>query len=70
VLGLGGRRRVAAQGSHLGLAREAEIEDLHAPVARQEQVLRLQVPVDDALVMRGREAMRHLRPVLGGLASR
>ena len=50
------------------LPREAEVEDLDAPVVQQEEVLGLDVAVDDALVVRGGEALRHPRRVLGGLA--
>ena len=39
---------------------ETEVEDLHAPVGRDEDVLRLQVAMDDALLVRGREAARDL----------
>jgi hypothetical protein len=46
---------------------EAEVEDLHPPVRRDEQVLRLEVAVDDALVVRRRQAARHLGRVLDGL---
>ena len=49
-------------------AREAEVQDLDPPVAGQEDVLRLQVPVDDALLVRGREPVRQLRADLDGLA--
>ena len=36
--------------------RQAEVEDLHAPVRRDEHVVRLQVAMDDALLVRGGEA--------------
>ncbi len=39
---------------------EAEVEELHPPVARQEDVLGLQVAVDDAGGVSGREALRDL----------
>ena len=39
---------------------EAEVEDLHAAHRRDEQVLGLEVAVDDALAMGGREAVRRL----------
>ena len=59
----GQRPRVGEQ-RRLGLDRragrgqlgEAEVEDLDAAVARHEDVLRLQVAVDDPLVVRGRQA--------------
>ena len=47
---------------------EAEVEDLDAPVARDEDVLGLDVPVDDALLVGGGEAVGHLDGVLDGLA--
>ena len=64
---------------HVGLAglaaldlqlREAEVEDLDPPVLRQEQVLRLQVPVDDPLLVRRGESLRDLDGVVDRLADR
>ena len=52
---------------HLG---ETEVEDLHAPFARDEDVLRLQVAMDDALVVRRGEAARDLGRVVDRLARR
>ena len=49
---------------------EAEVEDLHAAVVGHEDVLGLQVPVDDALLVRGREAVGDLERVVDGLALR
>ena len=49
---------------------QAEIEDLHAPVGGQEDVLGLQVTVDDSFFVRGREAVRDLDPDLDGAALR
>ena len=44
--------------------REPEVEDLEAPVLRDEEVVRLQVPMDDPFLVGGREAVRDLdRPV-------
>ena len=40
--------------------RQTEVENLHALVARDEDVLRLQVAMDDALLVRGREAVGDL----------
>jgi hypothetical protein len=39
---------------------DAEVEDLDAPVVRDEQVFGLDVAVDDRLVVGGREALRDL----------
>ena len=47
---------------------EAEVEDLDAAVAGDEEVLGLQVPVDDALLVRGGEAVGDLERVVDGLA--
>ena len=44
--------------------REAEVEDLDAAVLRDEDVLGLQVPVDDALLVRRGEAEGDLRRVV------
>jgi len=49
---------------------EPKVEDLHPPVAEQEQVLRLEVAVDDPLVVRRRQRLGDLGPVLHGLADR
>ena len=48
--------------------RQTEVEDLHPAVGRDEHVLRLQVAVDDALVVRGREAVGDLHGDVDGLA--
>ena len=40
---------------------EAEVEDLHAAVLRHEDVLGLDVAVNDPLLVRGGEAVGHLR---------
>ena len=62
----------AGRGAFVGTRqlREAEVEDLHAPVVGDEQVLGLQVAMDDALVVRGREAVGDLHGVVDGLAHR
>ena len=53
-----GRFGVARRrGRRAALAREAEVEDLEATVARDDQVLGLEVAVDDALLVRRREAL-------------
>ena len=43
--------------------RETEVENLHAAVVRDEDVLRLQIAMDDALLVRGGEAVRDLHRV-------
>jgi hypothetical protein len=50
--------------------RQAEIEDLHAPVTRDEHVIRLEIAMDDVLVVGGGEPARELARVLDGLAPR
>jgi hypothetical protein len=65
------RRRLAAAGAdRRDLAGETEVEDLHVPVARDEHVLGLQVAMDDALRMRGREALGNLTGVFRGALRR
>ena len=64
---VGLRARAFADLRQLG---QAEVEDLDAAVLRDEEVLGLQVPVDDAFLVRGREAMRDLRRVVDRLALR
>ena len=49
---------------------EAEVEDFHATVAGDEEVLRLQVAVDDPLLVGGGQRPRDLRAVVHGLAGR
>ena len=41
--------------------RQSEVEQLHATIGPQEHVLRLQVAMDDATGVRGREAARYLQ---------
>ena len=67
-----GRRQIGARTAFLDVRElgQAEVEDLHAPVARHEEVLGLQVPVDDPLLVRRREAVRDLQGVVDGLARR
>ena len=48
--------------------RDAEVQDLHAAVEREEQVLGLQITMDDAAGVRGRESARHLHAAIDGLA--
>ncbi len=49
---------------------EAEVEDLHPAVVGDEDVLGLQVPVDDPLLVRGGEAVGDLERVVDRLALR
>ena len=49
---------------------DAEVEDLDEAVLGQEQVLGLEVPVDDALVVGGGEAEQDLDAVVDGLPHR
>src|SRR5215813_9871336 len=47
---------------------KTEIEDLHPPVVRDEQVLRLQVTMDDAFGMRGGQSLGDLPRVIDSLS--
>ena len=71
------RLRRARGGRRAGLAavapaafpfREAEVEDLQPALPGDEDVLRLQVAVDDPLVVRGGQGLGQLHRVLHGLA--
>ena len=61
---LGSRR---AEGHH---PRQAEVEDLDPPVARDEDVFGLHVPMHDPLLVRGRETLGHPAGELHRLALR
>jgi hypothetical protein len=61
------RPRFSFRLSELG---EAEVEDLHAAVLRDEEVLGLEVSVDDPLLVRRRETLRDLQGVVDRLALR
>ncbi len=54
----------------VGQLGEAEVEDLHAAVPGDEDVLGLEIPVDDPLLVRRREAVGDLQRVVDGLARR
>ena len=72
-LGRRGRgREVRAGALLLGVRqlRQAEVEDLHAAVVGDEEVLGLQVPVDDPLLVRGGEAVDDLERVVDRAARR
>ena len=47
---------------------QAEVQNLHAAVVGDEDVLGFQIAMDDALVVRGRETVGDLERVLDGLA--
>jgi len=47
-------------------ARETKIEDLYPTIARHEHVIRLEIAVDDAAIVRSTEALRDLNGVLDG----
>ena len=51
------------------LPSQAEIENLHPPVASDHHVLRLQVTMDEAGSVRGGEAIGNLRAKIGNAAS-
>ena len=61
-----GLREVARGGGAERLG-EAEVEDLHGAVARDHEVLGLQVAVNQARLVRRREPLRHLAQQLEGL---
>ena len=50
--------------------RDPEVEDFHAPVFRQEQVLRLEIAVHDPAFVGRRQPLRHLCGVLQRTADR
>src|SRR5262249_49408965 len=47
---------------------KTEIEDLHPPIVRDEQVLRLQITMDDAFGMSGGQSLGDLPRVINGLS--
>ena len=61
------RARLLARSDGLDSLRQAEVEDLEVAVSRDEEVLRLQVSVDDALLVCGGEALCDLQRVVNGL---
>jgi len=71
-LGAGGvRRQVGARFGPLSGVRqlgETEVENLHPAVPRHEDVLGLEIPVDDALLVRGGQTLRELDRVVDRLA--
>ena len=56
-----GRELVEPLAFRLHELRDAEVEDLHAPIARDEEVVGLEVAVDDALAMCDGQSTRGLR---------
>ena len=69
---LRGRQRRGAGDRRLRLRElgQAEVENLHPAVVGDEEVLRLEVPVDDPLLVRRRQPVRDLDGVLDRLADR
>ena len=61
----GGRRLVGA--GRTSQFRHTEVQDLHAAIAREEQVLGLQVAMDDATLVRGGESPGDLHGEVDGL---
>jgi hypothetical protein len=74
--GLGVLRAGRGAGLRIGARRlldplgQPEIQDLDAPVLRDDEVLGLEVPMDDPSVVRGREATRDLEAPVDGLLLR
>ena len=64
------RTRLFLRGDRFHLLRQAEVEDLDVAVLRDEEVLGLQVPVNDALLVRGGKTLRDLERVIDGLLLR
>ena len=65
---MNGRSIVPAGGFWTGQLRQAEIEDLHPAIAGDKKILRLEVAMDDALLVRRRKSPCHLQPVVNRLA--
>jgi len=63
------RRGIVGADEHV-LPRQPEVEDLDAPVARDEQVLRLQVAVNDPAIVRCAKPLGDLDRVVHSLAHR
>jgi hypothetical protein len=70
VAGAGRRARLILGCRLVDLLGESEVEDLHVAGPRDEHVLRLQVAVDDALLVGGGEAGRDLERVADRLVLR
>ena len=64
------RLLVVRSGSWCRLLGQAEVENLHAAVAEQHDVLGLEIAVNDAAVVCGRQAARHLDRHVGTLPRR
>jgi hypothetical protein len=60
----------AGQGLLAPMDLPSEVEDLDAPVFGDEEVLRLEIAVNDGLVVRGGESMSDLHRVIDGFANR
>ena len=65
--GRGVGRNCALRAGELG---QTEVQNLHPTVARDKNILRLQIAVDDSLLMRRRQTTRNLLGVFGGFAHR
>jgi len=63
-------RIVPGRGTRDELRREAKVENLHASIPGEEDVLRLEIPVDDGSGMRRRETVGDLDADLDRLARR
>ena len=62
------RSIVAAFGFRPGQFGQTEIQNFHSAVAGDKKVFRLQVTMDDALLVRRRQSARHLQAVVNCLA--
>src|SRR5438874_1124969 len=71
-LGLRGQGRGVGRNRALGAGElgQTEVQNLHPTVARDKNILRLQIAVDDSLLMRRRQTTRHVLGVFGGFAQR
>src|SRR5437762_11846548 len=56
----------ASPGTALAQLGQSEVEDFQPAVGGDEQVLRLEVPMDDALLVRGRQRPRDLLRIVQG----
>ena len=61
------RGAIAAWPVGRGEFRDPEIEDLEPSLMRHKEVLRLEIAVDDALVVGGAQSLRELETVVDGL---
>ena len=54
------RAHLACGGCHRSEPGQAEVEDLGAPIAHEEQIFRFQVAVNDALIVSGGQSAGYL----------